>query len=809
MKLSRLLLLPLFLSICLIPIANGQSWEVFFENPNLTQSYYNFVFPTANNEVRLTESDLYNNVTDPIFSFDQEGNYIGQSTIGWTADWGMVNTDKTGASYWITFYKLRKLNANNQIAWTYSPPVSAGILWNQAAPNGGTCLQYSANNNSDVIDYVNANGQLVKRFEFAGGWPDEYFPGHDNSLIYTDDIFGSPQTHWTKLDQNGQVVWEIDLDENIDFLAGSLPDGSTYYHEGDILTKLDATGNVEWQRNIEDYVPGTSSTYLLGMLVREDESIVLAVEAYGTGSSETYSYFVNLDPANGYPIWSKRTANSTGFSAYLTAPLAEMPDGGILACFEVFGNSGNDQVLIVRTDPNGNTLTNQIAGKIYWDENTDCAADPDEKALKQFSVIAQSGTKKYSATSDSDGNFEMATSGGEYTLSIAQAGSYWSYCDFPNSLQIDPGSDTVLLSIGAKAEVICPELSVSIGSPVFRRCFDNNYLTVQYQNFGTAPAEDAYVTITLDPKLLYLSATAPLLSQNGQAYTFDIGTVEIGESGFFTINFKVDCDATLGEILCVDSQIYPDTLCIPTARNKSSNQFCQPVVASYDPNDKTAFVGGKPETAKILPDLGLEYLIRFQNTGNDTAFNIVIADTLNSRLDPTSVIPGASSHPYFFELRDGKVLRFVFNHILLPDSTTNEAASHGFVKFLVRQTPGNPIGATISNTAAIYFDYNAPVITNESKLVVSNPVRVKETTRVLEATTWPVPAHDQVEVLLPTKSPAILAWKLIDLNGRVQRTGGTEASQFFIRRNGLPSGVYWCQLLLENGSTALGRIVFE
>lgn len=809
MKLSRLLLLPLFQFICLIPNIRGQSWEVFFEDPILDQSYYQFAFPATNNGVRLTESDPFIADPQPIFTFDQEGNYTGQSSIGWTADWEMFNSDRTGASYWVTYYKLRKLNANNQIAWTYSPPVSAGIFWDKAAPNGGSCLQYHANNIGYVIDYVNANGQLVKRFPFAGGWPDEYFPGHDHSLIYTDESFGSPQVHWIKLDQNGQVVWEIDLDENIDFLAGSLSDGSTYYQGNGILTKLDAVGNVEWQRSIQDFVPGANSIYILGMLVRQDGSVILAADVYNGAIGEDYPCFINLDPASGYPIWSKRTANSTGFSAYLSAPLAEMPNGGILACFLVFGNSANDQVLIVRTDPNGNTLTNQIAGKIHWDENTDCTADPDEKALKQFSVIAQSGTKKYSATSDSDGNFEMATSGGEYTLSIAQPGSYWNYCGFSNPITIDASSDTVLLNIGAKATVICPELFVSIGSPVFRRCFDNNYLSVQYQNYGTAPAVDAYVTVTLDPKLIYLSATAPLLSQSGQVYKFDIGTVDIGGSGSFAINFKVDCDATLGELLCVDSHIYPDTLCIPTAEAKVSNTFCLPVVASYDPNDKTAFVDGKPETAKILPDLGLEYLIRFQNTGNDTAFNIVIADTLGQRLDPTSVVPGASSHPYSFELRDGNVLRFVFNNILLPDSNTNEVASHGFVKFYIKQAPGNPIGSALSNTAAIFFDFNLPVITNESRLVVSTATGAKEPAANIEVKAWPVPARDRVDLLLPAGTPSVQSWKLMNLTGQVMRVGAAESSRFFIRRDGLPSGIYWCQVSLENGATALARIVFE
>ena len=49
----------------------------------------------------------------------------------------------------------------------------------------------------------------------------------------------------------------------------------------------------------------------------------------------------------------------------------------------------------------------------------------------------------------------------------------------------------------------------------------------------------------------------------------------------------------------------------------------------------------------------------------------------------------------------------------MPDSNSNEAASHGFIKFRINQQPGNAAGTQIKNSASIYFDYNAPVATNE------------------------------------------------------------------------------------------------
>ena len=802
------LLIVFFVQLLCLPLQlNGQSWEIFFHDSIFNQPYYHWAYPAPNNGVRL--GAIASNVPyKPIFSFDEFGNYTGQSIISWTNNWSPINTDHTGASYWVKFYQLRKLTADNQIAWTYSPPVTAGIFWKRAAPNGGVCLQYLENNMNKVIDYVNADGQLAKRFQFSNGWPNDYFPGQDFSLIYSND-----DQNWIKLDQNGQIVWQINLAQSAIFLAGSLEDGSTYYlaTNGEILTKLTAAGDIDWQRNLADYFPNFDYITKLGFLVRQDGSNILCVHKLDfAANNQSNILFLNFNPENGDPIWIKPIATELLGSPQTSGLMSEMPDGGILASFGgVYSGIQSPQMLIVRTDPNGNTLTNQIAGKIFWDLNDDCIPQPDEKALNQVSVIAQSGTKKYSATTDPNGEFSMATTGGDYTLSITQPGSYWSLCDLPNPVTLNASNDTAWVSVGEKALVICPELEVSIGSAVFRRCFDNNFLNVQYHNYGTAIADNAFVKVTLDPKLLYLSATAPLVNQSGQVFTFDTGSLDIGESGIFSINFKVDCDAELGELLCVESRIFPDTLCTQTASKMTSNDFCMPVVASYDPNDKTAFVHGKPEFAQILPDSDLEYLIRFQNTGNDTAFNIVIADTLSTHLDPGSVVPGTSSHPYSFELRDGNILRFVFKNILLPDSNTNEVASHGFVKFFIRQKQGNPIGVTLSNRAAIFFDYNVPVITNESKLVVSTSVKIHEVPNRINVQIQPVPAQDKAEVYLPAGSAGIVGWKLVDINGRVLLSGGAASSGFSILRNGLPGGYYWCQLTLENGMTAIETVVFD
>ncbi len=76
----------------------------------------------------------------------------------------------------------------------------------------------------------------------------------------------------------------------------------------------------------------------------------------------------------------------------------------------------------------------------------------------------------------------------------------------------------------------------------------------------------------------------------------------------------------------------------------------------------------------IEPMTPIDYQIRFQNTGTDTAFTVVIRDTLSSWLDVESFKVGISDHTFRTDFEGSNILKFTFDHILLPDSNVNEAA---------------------------------------------------------------------------------------------------------------------------------------
>ncbi len=241
---------------------------------------------------------------------------------------------------------------------------------------------------------------------------------------------------------------------------------------------------------------------------------------------------------------------------------------------------------------------------------------------------------------------------------------------------------------------------------------------------------------------------------------------------------------------------------------------CRENIGSYDPNDKQAFPTGYDNEHYIEQNIDIEYLIRFQNTGTDTAFRVVIRDTLSPFLDVTSVRPGASSRPYEFDISGPGILKFTFNNILLPDSTANEPASHGFVKYRISQKENIPLGSVINNRAAIYFDFNAPVITNTTFHKVGEdfiPIYVSVNTLgnpAVVANVFPNPfSKNAIIELNGIDIPGKKTFSLFNSNGQLVQEFIFENNRFEINGAELNNGVYYFKIKNEEEEMAAGKLV--
>jgi len=181
------------------------------------------------------------------------------------------------------------------------------------------------------------------------------------------------------------------------------------------------------------------------------------------------------------------------------------------------------------------------------------------------------------------------------------------------------------------------------------------------------------------------------------------------------------------------------------------NYYNNTVVGSWDPNFKEVSPRGTGTPGYITTnDSVLNYTIHFQNTGTYAAQKVVLIDTLDSNLDITSLLPYWSNHNYVTEVNESGVVKFTFNNINLPDSTSNPFGSIGIIMYSIHQKPNLANGTQIKNSASIYFDYNAPVKTNTTLNTIDNGSGVKEInqTEVFDLTVYPNPASQSVSLLI-------------------------------------------------------------
>ncbi|MCH7535679.1 MAG: SprB repeat-containing protein, partial [Bacteroidetes bacterium] len=139
-----------------------------------------------------------------------------------------------------------------------------------------------------------------------------------------------------------------------------------------------------------------------------------------------------------------------------------------------------------------------------------------------------------------------------------------------------------------------------------------------------------------------------------------------------------------------------------------------PDQCACDPNDKVV----APEGCGVLGlinDQTLEYKVHFQNLGTGPSHDVVVVDTLDDNLDLNSIQILSSSHTITSFSVDpiSRIAVFSFIGIELPPFDLNNDESNGDFTFNIDVVDGLPSGTVISNSAAIFFDANIPVITNE------------------------------------------------------------------------------------------------
>lgn len=265
---------------------------------------------------------------------------------------------------------------------------------------------------------------------------------------------------------------------------------------------------------------------------------------------------------------------------------------------------------------------------------------------------------------------------------------------------------------GYSPTTIHEELKVSlIGS--FPRCNTLVHYWVNVQNIGSTNPE-GIIELELDSLVTFVSSALIPDSIVGQHVFWHFDSLNYFTSKYIDLMVQMPDFTNAGDSMFSYLNAYTvDELGANTSiYSDSLDQILQ---CAYDPNDKTVEpIGVENEGYIPLETDWLEYTVRFQNTGNDTAITVVLKDQLDSDLDWGSMELLASSHNYLVSINQEGVATFAFNFIYLTDSSTNEAASHGFIRYRIKIKENSVNGTQIHNSASIYFDHNPPIITNST-----------------------------------------------------------------------------------------------
>lgn len=516
--------------------------------------------------------------------------------------------------------------------------------------------------------------------------------------------------------------------------------------------------------------------------------------------------FIEVAAAGGTPPYNYAWSNSaTGDSI-----------GGLIA--------GTYSVIV--TDANGCSANGQfylnsncynvILGTVYNDANQNCIQDVGELGLANMALNTNVG---YYGYTDANGNYSIQTT--ELNPTVVVSNYYTQYysptCPATGSQQVNfsAAGDTISnVNFGYFADPNYFNLSIHPGWSAGHPGFAKNYW-LYYQNQSSIP-QNGVVRFVYDPVLVFDSASV------GGIHNPTLHTIEWNFSNlssisnswqnlvraYFTVPVSVPITATLHsyfEITPIIGDAFPTNNVL---------DIIEPVTGSRDPNDKSVIPKGEGPTGNILQtDSTLLYTVRFQNNGNDTAYTVVVVDTLSQYLDPSTIVPGASKHPYTFTLSGQGVMTWRFDQIMLPDSLRNEPESKGFFNYTVKQKQNNALGTVIENTAYIYFDFNEAIITNTTINTLVAPVALNESKLdVSNFVIYPNPASSEVMIQFETKEMGDVKLELYNMMGEVVKTKSIKNTQ---KGNNLESlnlidvasGIYFVKVKTANSQSVQKLVI--
>ncbi|HKR03173.1 MAG TPA: T9SS type A sorting domain-containing protein [Bacteroidia bacterium] len=740
---------------------------------------------------------------DILYSIQQtiDGGYIlgGYSESNISGD--KTENSNGGNDYWIV-----KTDASGNIQWQNTIGGSEDdMLHSIQQTNDGAYILggYSQSNISGdkTEDCVGGNNQA------------DYWVVHIDSLgniIWQNTIGGSGDDELYSIQQtsDGGYILGGHSESNISGDKTEAGKGGWDYW----LVKTDASGNIEWQNTIGTYghdelhsvQQTTDNGYILGGYSRNSFS----GDATEYNIGETDFWIVKTD-SSGNIQWQNIIGGSNWEFLYSGR---QTSDGGYIvggqSASNISGDKGEncnayyDHWIVKLTDK-----YNSITGKLFIDFNNNQIQDAGELPVKNKMI-----------TEFNTGRFNFSNQSGEYLVSVLDSGNFSvspAAINYYNPIPVSHNANfsgihqtDSLNDFPFQAGTSFNDLCITINPGNFRAGFDANYW-INYENVGTTILNGTVIFFP-DNDITFVTSNPTATSVTTDSIVWDAGSLTPFQTGNISITVHVDSGTPIGTLINSSVVIEPVAGDANTACNYNSWEVF--VRGSYDPNailvDRDTVL-----TTELSSPPYLNYIIYFQNTGNDTAFNARVLNNIPQMLDVNSFEFVASSHPMNINYgAHARLMEFTFDNILLPDSNVNEPASHGFIRYRIKPLSALIAGDSIKNNAAIYFDFNQPVMTDTAVTEIVLPTGVSSQGSVIsgQLAIFPNPAGEELIVNCYSLVGKKAEVKIYDLFGRevFQSTIYNLQSTIKINVSRFSQGIYFVRV--ESGEKVLrGKFLKE
>ncbi len=350
------------------------------------------------------------------------------------------------------------------------------------------------------------------------------------------------------------------------------------------------------------------------------------------------------------------------------------------------------------------------SGKImvYCDINTNGAFNTNEPGMPNFGIYFPS--LDMTVFTDAQGEIHQILDPGTYSIQLILNSGF---------LNTTPVNATLIVpASGVKYFGVVPEGNINYSLNVTQNiqsnfhCNNGYYAGACAYYYSVLPLH-GYMTMNCDPMFTpenYYSGIAPDSVNSGYAeWIIDPFANSVYAPRFFVdgpgVNYvgqTFDFNFHLVLYGINDEVVYDEEWTLTRT-----------ITCGYDPNIIEVDPIGYADPHYVTAGEHLQYKVQFQNTGNAPASDIHIEDFLDPLVyDLSTFAPIVSSHNMNTCLHGDGSVNFIFNNINLPDSSSNEQASHGFLIYNVDLLDNLNHNVVASNYADIYFEENPPITTN-------------------------------------------------------------------------------------------------